>query len=243
MPCEKFEARLHHLLDLRQHPETDDQLVAHAAICEDCRQILSAQRALFDAIEVFEPPPIPADFTEGVLARMKAAPASRPNYRAGRLLAALAVAAAVLVAVVPLARRAFHRSSPGDGPTVATSTDGESGKSPNATDSDPPEDALVSVPDMAAAGEQISADQFEAVFKTVRQVARQLPARAAAGDDSSGTATGSLAAHVAVGFRPVAHSVADAWNVVRRNLPMRKQDSPQKPQAAVPAASFTEPVA
>src|SRR5262245_49973450 len=46
MQCPEFEARLHSLLDDRQSPEADATLVAHAAGCEPCNQLLVGQRLL-----------------------------------------------------------------------------------------------------------------------------------------------------------------------------------------------------
>lgn len=68
MQCEQFDHRLNRLLDLRRLPESDAQLRAHAETCEDCRQLLATQEALFDGLEHsslhFQ---LPDSFTENVL--------------------------------------------------------------------------------------------------------------------------------------------------------------------------------
>ncbi|MCI0360705.1 MAG: zf-HC2 domain-containing protein [Planctomycetaceae bacterium] len=46
MQCHEFENRLNYLLDDRQSPEADQQLLAHAANCEQCNQLLIGQRLL-----------------------------------------------------------------------------------------------------------------------------------------------------------------------------------------------------
>ena len=50
MKCQEFEDRLQLLLDDREAPERDEQLLAHANGCPGCREMLQAQEALFEAL-------------------------------------------------------------------------------------------------------------------------------------------------------------------------------------------------
>ncbi len=104
MRCDKFENRLQLLLDQRRVPERDSQLVAHAQRCTACREVLSLQSQLFDALELVEIPELPAEFAHNVVALVQPAPnVDRvwPRFRIAPIL--LAVAATLLLALLPTA--------------------------------------------------------------------------------------------------------------------------------------------
>lgn len=69
MQCERFERRLHQLLDRRLPPEADSELLAHAHVCGGCREQLEAQQALLDALDLLETPDASAGFAERVVVR------------------------------------------------------------------------------------------------------------------------------------------------------------------------------
>ncbi len=46
MQCIQFEERFHAVLDQRQRPQEDDVLLAHAAMCADCQNLLEGEDAL-----------------------------------------------------------------------------------------------------------------------------------------------------------------------------------------------------
>lgn len=98
MNCDKFEQRLHFLLDRRRRPERDARLISHCQTCRNCRQILETQEAIFDSLELFETPRISDDFSDQVLASLQ--PPRPLLVRYTRLIAA--VAAVVAIALVPL---------------------------------------------------------------------------------------------------------------------------------------------
>jgi anti-sigma factor RsiW len=97
-----------HLDDERAQRFLDDLLPgaeaaearAHLSGCQGCRLLVASYRALADALDGLEAPPLPADFTEGVMARVEARErsAARERRAAGLILAGAAAAAAILVA-------------------------------------------------------------------------------------------------------------------------------------------------
>jgi predicted anti-sigma-YlaC factor YlaD len=101
MRCEQFSRRLDELLDERRRPLGDRRLRAHAKECRDCRDLLDAQMELSKVVPFLpraEPPLGFADRTVTVASR------ERARLRRWRHGMVGAVAAAVLVAVVPMAR-------------------------------------------------------------------------------------------------------------------------------------------
>jgi hypothetical protein len=109
MQCEEFEERLNAVLDERRHPATDAELVSHGETCSDCRVLAASYTALLDCLSALASPAPPDDMAERVLAEMVAEPVKvRSSMLASRrravASAALATAAGVLIAVVPLVR-------------------------------------------------------------------------------------------------------------------------------------------
>jgi hypothetical protein len=114
---------LQHLLDLRQIPEQDRQLLAHADACDDCRARLDAQQQLFRYLARHSL----ESAGDGTLTRARRTShvdrLRRPRSRwltAGSVLAVAAVA--VLLAVVPLAMNA-PLGSLADGSSAVQGTD------------------------------------------------------------------------------------------------------------------------
>jgi anti-sigma factor RsiW len=113
-----------HLDDERAQRFLDEQLPeaeaaearGHLAGCEGCRLLLDSYRALAQALDGLEAPPPPADFTDGVLARIDAREraASRERRLAGAILAVAAAAAAALLAAAGQAAWAPALSRAGD---------------------------------------------------------------------------------------------------------------------------------
>lgn len=130
MRCELFDVRLQQLLDQRRAPGRDPHLRRHAARCARCRDQLAATRRLLRGLPRRSPPPLDDDFAARVVQRVAPAPA-RYSSSTWPLVAA-ALAAALLMAVLPqghFALRGIHQSAPdvlrstGDpAPGVAAST-------------------------------------------------------------------------------------------------------------------------
>lgn len=56
MNCHEFEDRLQRLLDERERPEADLKLRGHAEQCDECRQMLHVQEALFAGLRAWRAP-------------------------------------------------------------------------------------------------------------------------------------------------------------------------------------------
>jgi anti-sigma factor RsiW len=79
-----------------------EPLTAHAAGCARCQALVDSYQALAEALDTLPLPELPADFTEGVLARVEAQERARARERR----TVVAVVAAALVALVAVAAAA-----------------------------------------------------------------------------------------------------------------------------------------
>jgi anti-sigma factor RsiW len=87
--------------DRRLDPDLTEALDRHVAICPDCARLTEAQRAVWDALEQWEPVAVSADFDARVMARIAAEPPSLPWWR--RWFAAPSLPAAWWKPAMPLA--------------------------------------------------------------------------------------------------------------------------------------------
>jgi hypothetical protein len=102
MQCEEFEDRLNAVLDERGRPECNAELRVHIEACPECRHLAAIYRALLDGFCALAAPPPPANMAARVLADL---PSPSVGARRARLVVtALAIAACLLVAIVPLGR-------------------------------------------------------------------------------------------------------------------------------------------
>lgn len=123
MLCEKFDARLHEVLDQRERPELDARLRDHALTCGDCAEKLAAQTMLFDCLRISPVPAPRSDFSDRVLATVKT---RRRNAAWGKIVLSLvAIAAVLLVAVVPV-WWLFHTGQNGNSGGIRSAHDGPS---------------------------------------------------------------------------------------------------------------------
>jgi len=108
MQCHEFEDRLHSLLDDRQSPEADPQLVAHAAACEPCTQMLIGQRLLLAGLRRGVKHSSKSQLAQNVLAGYRAEPIEAlvvegsTARRTWQILAWLAATAAALAIAVSI---------------------------------------------------------------------------------------------------------------------------------------------
>ena len=115
MKCREFEDRLHSLLDDRQSPEADPQLVAHAATCEPCRRLLIGQRLLLAGLRRGVMHSSGNELAQKVVAGYQAEPAEAvvleglAGRRTWQVLAWLAATAAALAIAVSI----YVASQPG----------------------------------------------------------------------------------------------------------------------------------
>jgi hypothetical protein len=102
MQCEEFEDHLNAVLDERGRPDCDAELQLHIETCAECRHIAACYAVLLDGFYALATPEAPSDLPARVLAE-----SYRPSTRARvatRMTAAIAIAAGLLIALIPLAR-------------------------------------------------------------------------------------------------------------------------------------------
>ena len=93
------DAQAQRLLDGQLDAARDAGVEAHALGCAECATLVESYRALGDALDGLELPPLPADFTEGVLSRIELVERAQARERR---VAALVVAAAALLGCAAL---------------------------------------------------------------------------------------------------------------------------------------------
>ncbi|HEX3726858.1 MAG TPA: hypothetical protein VHV08_11475, partial [Pirellulales bacterium] len=114
MRCEEFEERLNVVLDQRRRPEWDLELRLHYDTCAECRQMATAYESLLDGFHALAIPEPPSDMPDRVLDQVHYAP---PVRRLPLAAAALAAAASLLLAAMPIVRTTWHsRPHANDGP-------------------------------------------------------------------------------------------------------------------------------
>jgi Putative zinc-finger len=118
MKCDEFETRLNELLDARASLEGDEQLRAHAAICESCRQDLATVGMIVSEL-AHRPRPMPsAGLATRVVAEFTAPQVEHRTVR--RVMAyAFAAAAVLLIAAFP-AWRWWNDGASASNATLAT---------------------------------------------------------------------------------------------------------------------------
>lgn len=232
MHCEKFESRLQEVLDARQRPENDEALLAHADHCESCRELLLAQEQLFAGLELWEAPALSSNFSARVLTAVAEEPilavAVPLKSTSRRRWLGLAIAAALLVAVVPVTR---WLTMPGavapianDAPAVpqqpapaVVQTPAVPAVQPVMAEVAPPTPMPFSPQQLAAGSEEVLRSLQQLPDVPVDQSVERIP-----------------------GFRPIATSFGVAFHGFRRTLPggkdapppaENKSPPPTKPQA------------
>lgn len=97
MRCDKFEMRLHDLLDHRCVPQQDSQLREHAAACPTCNRLLQSQEILFDVLEMRELPELDDGFAARVVAEFGHRDLRTRRQVVSGLAAVLALAASLFL--------------------------------------------------------------------------------------------------------------------------------------------------
>ena len=110
MRCDQFDARLQNLLDARTSPEQDLPLQRHAQQCPCCQAQLTSLSRLLDGLDLLDVPALPDDFAQHVIQQVNG-PRPRSTPSLGTLVA-VALAATLVMAVVPMAWYLSRRSQP-----------------------------------------------------------------------------------------------------------------------------------
>ena len=99
--CAEFKVRLDAALDARRPPQRDADLSRHARKCPKCAQWLASHATLLGAVQSFPAIVARADFSARVVQQFEADVRTAVRWR--RLaIASLAVAAGLLIALLPL---------------------------------------------------------------------------------------------------------------------------------------------
>ena len=114
MDHEKFQQRLNEVLDNREPLDQDIQLRQMADADAACAESLSAAQLLFEGIDLLDRPTVGRDMADRVLT---AVGVERKRARLLRIWAPICVAAALLLAAIPLSR-IWQGGSP-ENPTIA----------------------------------------------------------------------------------------------------------------------------
>jgi len=226
MQCHEFEDRLHSLLDDRQSPEADPQIVAHAATCEPCGHLLIGQRLLLAGLRRGVKHISGSQLAQNVVAGYQADPVealvldgSSTGRRIWRVVGWLAATAAALAIAVSI----YVASQPGR-PRVAVSSP-----------------SVNRVPlvnrDSATGPKQPNRDVAHSDPRPARASGRRahalgafqlLPRGGGYGVALADMATSSLPEAVermeeveryAPGIRPIRVSIAMLWNALWRSIP------------------------
>ncbi len=234
MQCRQFEDRWNELLDERLSPESDNQLVDHARVCEPCRQLLVGQAVLFAGLEHWETPALENGFEQRVLSASGfAAIASLPTQRssgrrkwwvAGGLIAT--AAGVLLLVTLQLRDRANNTTQP-----TAVHQTGGSSPQPGAlavTNVGPGKRAPAkSLPTLANSApkpvpvvEHTHSKDYLEYQRAFHSLAAQIPDPYQTFDHVEETTPG---------VRPIRSSFSVAIGTLRRTIPQRRPNPASKP--------------
>ncbi len=201
MQCAKFEQRLQQLLDERQNVEQDEVLREHSRGCEACGSVFRAQSLLFAGLKSLPESSLGQDLGVRVLDQLHVDRRKRTNRRL--LLAALATAAAIMIALLPLAgdRVRFRQIDKQAGGGLALVSPAPQQLPENGLSEQDAEDIRLLMHELVL---RIS-DQRISMFEPVDQLAS--------------------------GIRPLAVTFNFALDALRRTLPGYSQPQPVEPQA------------
>lgn len=121
MHCRSVEQRMQKMLDDRLDPSVDSDLIEHASMCDECRELLEGQRTFVDGLQLPPIPTLSADFSDRVVGTLM----SRQRRSARRFAPAAAFLAivATLLLVVALGPRTHKTIGPEDDRNVVASAE------------------------------------------------------------------------------------------------------------------------
>jgi hypothetical protein len=235
MPREAFEQRMHDLLDRRMRPEEDDELRAQAEASDQCRELLIGQQRLFEGLAVADVPELPANFAQrSVAVAWDSHPGRAPRQGVaaqGRRFAGW-IAAACAVALIVAAYPVWSWLNQPQGGVVNAPV-GQNRQTPHDENSPPARGLEVanhlspqSNPSPTNNAADNSSDRYQDIYQALMELRQQ---------EGLLTTRPQWVDEVALGFKPVATSMGEALNMLRRNLPPSgensKPETPEKPQA------------
>lgn len=202
MPCRRFEDRIQELLDERLEPSFDSELMEHAGMCAECRDLLETQSNLFEGLASLAVPGLSADFSRHVLAAV-ATQRSQPNRRYAPTAAFLAMIATLLL-VVALGPRQRQSIGPKDDvdAIASASADQQFGR---------------------VGGLSIADFDTQEVRLAIEQFLAQLTSADAARFYQVDQLTGTIG--------PLASTLNVAFDAIRRSIPRHREPARGEPQA------------
>jgi hypothetical protein len=224
MQCEAFEERLNAVLDERRRPEWDAELRAHSATCHVCRQLAATYQVLLDGFYELAAPEPPADMALRVLEARKDL---RAKPRVVWLAApALATAAALLIALLPLVRG-------GGGPPIADKAAGPGGLVQSARSAGTrtaqrdraPLPYLTMLPDAWVGASDPYAGLAKGTGQNLASVMLYVPGIAGTkgiidAEADSAVSEPGWADQMSEGLKPLSDSVAETINLILESLPV-----------------------
>ena len=198
MQCAEFETQLQYALDHRVAPDSDERLIDHAEHCEPCRQTLDCGMLLLEGLRLA--PPCSPHIGHQVLDRLLAERARRTKRR--RIAFALAIAAGLLVAILPFARGPREDTVKGRPTGLAIATIGQ----PSQHES------------------TMTAEEAEEFRLLIRELLNQVSMRPLEGLESVDQVAGRS-------IRPFAITLHFALDTLRRTLPGQGAAESSQPQA------------
>jgi hypothetical protein len=248
MKCIDFEDRLNEVLDLRLSPADDAVLQAHADVCADCRELLSAQANLFVGLAQLRRANRAPDFSRRVIADLRpevvnvdlSVISDTSHSRRGwftLLTSAAAIVLAVSVGVWVAGRNSGSRetvtrtpSRPKAGTGLAVAKPGTPLVKPAEVPqvSPPPAPLIVVVPALPPRSPALPGmDQAMASLASHWPQAGQWP--------PVETLNVEQVEHYAPGIRPIRESFGVALDALLKTLPGKKEPvQPTQPQALQP---------
>lgn len=235
MKCDEFDERVHSLLDDRASVHGDQPLMEHADACPKCRGMLRTYGDLFGGLEGGEIPELSSDFTGRVVAQVCAEETQtvRPARYARQwfAVAAVAIAAGLLIALIPSLR---NRLAPND-PNVPQMVEDNGEKHP---ETPAPDSTDGHAPD--ADGTQLAEDTIDGnpdSWPDDEQLPKKLLGR---------FASDSLDRLVPVdqirgGLRPITSSLAVAIDALRNTIPIGRHNHAEEPTGHSPSAQYVAP--
>jgi hypothetical protein len=234
MQCDEFERRLHQVLDGRGLAEDDLPLRRHAATCPACRGTLASQRALWAGLAGLQTPELAEGFAEAVVREsMYAKPQAGTLLRqgalagdAGRVLAAAAVAALLVIAPAIYFVFGWSANSPSPAPDVAREQ-----RQPDEVSPPLPEPPLLA--DSASSSRE---EQYAELLDRWRvQITVTGDRLGLTGEDAPTVQGAAAVSQLTDRLRsPLAASIESTLNVLRTALPSsHAESSPSKPQAGL----------
>lgn len=225
MRCVEFENRLNDVLDERGRPDLDMLLASHAHHCERCQLLLARYELACEAAGNLTCPKMSAGFSERVVNEFLRQPRPRQATRLRWAAPLFAVAAVLLIAVLPMLRGKRPMRLPLNNGAVAIGNPGAAANNRTVTQVAP---KAVSPKTASAVA---SGQSFDPAAEHYADLAKETGSSLAAAvlylPGVGGSLAGSEATfeqpswmgQVSDGLRPVTTSVSDALHVLLRVIP------------------------